>query len=204
MSQVPLIALIANGDFGCDLPKLIASFTPQQIVACDGAYVRAVNAGIEVDYVVGDGDSIGVPPTKFIHIAEQDTNDLEKAFRFALTLASRIRVAIFAASGLREDHLLGNIFRLLDFAKCADEVIMISDFGRFDVMCGERTFTACIRQAVSIFATDSTTHVHSTGLEWSLDEVRFTNLYCATLNRATATTFTLRSTAPILVYRANV
>ena len=40
----------------------------------------------------------------------------------------------------------------------------------------------------------------STGLEWHLNGVKFKNLYCATLNRASAARVTLTATKPVLVY----
>jgi hypothetical protein len=40
----------------------------------------------------------------------------------------------------------------------------------------------------------------STGLEWPLAGVKFKNLYCATLNRASAARVTLTTTKPVLVY----
>ena len=42
----------------------------------------------------------------------------------------------------------------------------------------------------------------SRGLEWPLDGVRFENLYCATLNRATAAVVTLTSDRPVFAYLA--
>jgi hypothetical protein len=40
----------------------------------------------------------------------------------------------------------------------------------------------------------------SRGLEWPLDGVRFDNLYCATLNRATAARICVTTTRKVFVY----
>ena len=42
----------------------------------------------------------------------------------------------------------------------------------------------------------------SKGLQWPLDDVKFKNLYCATLNRTTTTRVSLTATHPVYVYFA--
>ena len=97
--------------------------------------------------------------------------------------------------GKREDHTLGNVFRALDFG-----LDVVTDHGRFTAVEGRRTFRLAKGSSVSVFATDPTTRMTSTGLEWPLDGVVFENLYCATLNRASAATVTLTATKRVYVY----
>ena len=181
------------------------------LVCCDGALAAARALGREPDFVVGDGDSISPADAKslgdrFVRVAEQDTNDLAKAFRFACERSPRppdaLRIAILGSTGLREDHALGNIFRLADFAATAPHVVLYTDAGFFEVVRGERTFPCEPGEAVSVFAPTPGTEVSSNGLQWPLDGVSLADLWSGTLNRTTGPSFTLRTDGrPILVYR---
>ena len=97
--------------------------------------------------------------------------------------------------GKREDHLLGNVFRALDLG-----VEIVTEFGRFVPVAGKASLRVSKGTPVSVFAVDPATRMTSTGLEWHLNGVKFKNLYCATLNRASAARVTLTATKPVLVY----
>ena len=127
-------------------------------------------------------------------MSEQDTNDLEKAIAYCAKQEWRNPV-IVGATGKREDHALGNIFRALDYG-CE----IVTDCGRFIPVCDRVSLKAAKGAAVSIFAPDPKTRMTSKGLEWTLDDVKFRNLYCATLNRATASRVTLTTTKPVSVF----
>jgi thiamine pyrophosphokinase len=100
--------------------------------------------------------------------------------------------------GKREDHLLGNVFRALDLG-----VEIVTEFGRFVPVVGKASFRIAKGTPVSVFAVDPATRMTSKGLEWPLDGVRFKNLYCATLNRASAARVTLATNRPVLVFIAS-
>lgn len=172
-----------------------------RVVACDGAanaYRR--RTGRWPTLIVGDLDSFArtrqdAPGTKrILACPEQETNDLEKAVR-ACRARGWDNLVIVGATGKREDHTLGNIFRAFALG-----VEIVTDEGRLIPVATHLTLPGALGTGVSIFADDPATRVVSTGLEWPLDEVRFTNLYCATLNRVSAPRVTLRTTRPILVF----
>ena len=190
-----------------------------RLIACDGAWRKALDLGRTPDAVVGDGDSLGEDGREalaqrgipFIGEEEQETNDLCKAFRHAVaTGAEGDAVVILGATGRREDHALGNIFHLLDFAAAPREggsdrlparVSMVTDFGTFEpVLPPGGTWTASAGRSVSVFAPVPGTRMTSEGLEWPLEGVALDALWRGTLNRATGDTFTLRTTHPILLY----
>jgi len=177
------------------------------LVCCDGALATARLLGREPDFVVGDGDSISAADRqslgdRFVHVPEQETNDLAKAFSFACRSAAMpAPFAILGATGLREDHTLGNIFRLVDFTAEVPVTVLYTDSGTFEVLRGERTFACRTGEAVSIFAPFPDTAVSSEGLEWPLDGVSLASLWSGTLNRTTGESFALRTNQPILVYR---
>ena len=102
---------------------------------------------------------------------------------------------IVGATGKREDHTIGNVFRALAYG-CE----IVTDLGRFVPVCGKAAFKVRKGAAVSVFAPDPKTRMTSKGLEWPLNEVRFRTLYCATLNRATGSRVNLTATHSAIVY----
>lgn len=200
-----MIAVLANGAVPSHPIPLKVLADADMLVCCDGALAAARALGREPDFVVGDGDSITPADRqslgdRFVHIAEQDTNDLAKAFHFACSRTTH--VAILGATGLREDHTLGNIFRLVDFTAVVPDTVLYTDAGTFEVVRGKRTFAARPEEAVSIFAPVPDTEVASQGLQWPLEGVSLADLWSGTLNRTTGPSFTLRTNGrPILVYR---
>jgi thiamine pyrophosphokinase len=172
--------------------------------------------------VVGDGDSLGEAGREvltqrgipFVGEEEQETNDLCKAFRHAVaTGAEGDGFVILGATGRREDHALGNIFHLLDFAMGiprgtdgtgVPRVSMVTDFGTFEpVLPPGGTWTAKAGRSVSVFAPVPGTRMTSEGLEWPLEGVALDALWRGTLNRTTGGAFTLRTTHPVLLYLAH-
>ena len=212
--------ILAAGDFprkGGAAWKLLAGAT--RVVCCDGAadaYRRRFRRWPDV--IIGDLDSIvGGPrrsgtdrrpseggavrpgphasqPSVCVRIPDQNTNDLEKAMSYCAKRGWKNHV-IVGATGKREDHAIGNVFRALDYG-CE----IVTDHGRFIPVRGKATLKVAKGAAVSIFAPDPKTRMTSRGLEWPLDDVRFRNLYCATLNRATSVRVTLTTTGPVSVF----
>lgn len=194
------VVIVANGEFpkkdGVAWKLLAAAL---RVVCCDGAadtYRRRFRRWPDV--IIGDFDSVRVRsvPCRVIHDADQDTNDLEKAMMYCAKQGWRNPI-IVGATGKREDHAIGNVFRALDYG-CE----IVTDRGRFVPVCGKASFKVAKGSAVSIFAPDPKTRMTSNGLEWPLDDVKFKNLYCATLNRTTATRVSLTATHPVYVYFA--
>ena len=194
--------ILAAGDFprkGGAAWELLAA--AKRVVACDSAanaYRRRFRKW--PDAIVGDLDSVsGLSPhvscpTSLVRVPDQETNDLEKAMTYCAQQGWRDPV-IVGATGKREDHAIGNVFRALDYG-CE----IVTDTGRFIPVRGKAALKARKGAAVSIFAPDPKTRMKSKGLAWTLDAVRFRNLHCATLNRATASRVTLTSTKPVSVY----
>lgn len=193
--------ILAQGDFpkrGGRAWRILAE--AKRVVACDGAaraYRRRL--GKWPDVIVGDLDSLGVKATRLegvtvVKVAEQETNDLEKALNFCCERGWR-DVVVVGATGRREDHTLGNVFRALDRG-----VRMVTDYGEFHPVCGRASFQCNQDCGVSVFAPDPRTRMTSTGLRWPLGGVQFVNLYCATLNRTCGRRFTVTSDRPVYVY----
>ncbi len=183
-----------------------------RVVACDSAWRTAVALGRTPDAVVGDGDSLGKDDRRVILLCgiplvlvdEQDTNDLCKAFDHALSAfpdADAGDIAILGATGRREDHSIGNIFHLIDFAARARRVSIVTDNGAFEpVLPPGREWDTREGAPVSVFAPIPGTAISSEGLEWPLDGVALDALWKGTLNRTTGRSFSLRVSKPAIVY----
>ena len=193
--------ILAAGDFpkkGGAAWRLLAG--APRVVACDSAadvYHRRFHKWPTV--IIGDLDSFSRPnliphPSSLIPVPDQDTNDLEKAMAYCAKQGWR-KPVIVGATGKREDHTIGNVFRALAYG-CE----IVTDHGRFVPVRGKASFKVAKGVAVSIFAPDPKTRMTSRGLEWPLDDVKFRNLYCATLNRATSSRVTLTCTKPVSVF----
>lgn len=126
-----------------------------------------------------------------VKVDEQEHNDQTKAFRWAIeNLKGISQIYILGATGEREDHTIGNISLLMEYARTYDleglgiNVEMISDHSTifaatdtFEMDCGEG-------RKVSIFSPDNNLRIKSEGLEWQTEDVVFDNWWKATLNRA--------------------
>lgn len=195
------VVILANGDFPSADKPLERLKEADIVICCDGAAINLIEYGRKPDYVVGDLDSLPEGLKRdladcIVHIEEQESNDLTKAFNFALTLHPE-RIDILGATGKREDHTLGNISLLIDYTReAACPVEMFTDFGRFIAFFSSGTFHTDKGGQVSIFAFDPTLKIKSAGLVYPTDEVIFNSLWKATLNEAASTEFSLSLSHP--------
>lgn len=192
------------------------------IICCDGALSKFIRNSESIfgerrlpDIVVGDMDSLSPALKKkhsdiIVKIDEQEHNDQTKAFRWAMeNLQGISQIYILGATGEREDHTIGNMSLLMEYARTYDlektgiNVEMVSDHATifavtdtFEMECGEG-------RRISIFTPDNSLRIRSTGLEWPTDDVVFDNWWKATLNRASQDTvrleFSHRSMALIMM-----
>ena len=197
----PSIVILAAGDFPQAEAPLRALHEADVRICCDSAAEALVAHGLEPDFIVGDLDSL-TPAFQeryagiLTRIAEQDDNDLTKAFHLALTLDPS-RITVVGATGRREDHTLGNVSLLLDYAReAACPVEMLTDYGRFTAIFDTATLPAVPGRQVSIFAFDNSLKITSAGLKYPTDAVVFDTLWKATLNEALSDAFTLTLSHP--------
>ena len=197
------VVIICDGRFPkSDYPRYLIG-TADFIICCDGALQKFLRASEAIfgrkrlpDIVVGDMDSLSPALRKrhgdiIVKIDEQEHNDQTKAFRWALENIEGIsQIYILGATGEREDHTIGNISLLMEYARTYDlesmgiNVEMISDHATifavtdtFEMDCGEG-------RRISIFSPDNSLRIRSEGLQWPTDEVVFDNWWKATLNKA--------------------
>ncbi|NLE35412.1 MAG: thiamine diphosphokinase [Bacteroidales bacterium] len=186
--------ILANGKYPTHPVPLARLQEAELIVCCDGASGKLVAHGLEPGVIIGDLDS--VPPTirkrynkVMVTDNDQETNDLTKAVNWCVSNGIR-EVAIIGATGLREDHTLGNISLLADYSRRIDAV-MLTDTGSFRVYDHSATISSHPGQQVSLFSLDPTLKVSSTGLKYPLKDLALHSWWRGTLNEAAGDRFAL-------------
>ena len=190
--------ILAAGDFPADFSYARSILMgAKRVICCDSAADSyREKTGREPFAVVGDCDSVRGSFETLVRIDDQDTNDLAKAVEFCRS-QGWLRPVILGACGKREDHSIGNVFRALEYG-----LDVITDYGRFTALEGYGSYEVGKGASVSIFATERDTVMTSKGLCWSLGGVKFSNLYCATLNKADADVIELSTNRKVYVYIA--
>jgi thiamine pyrophosphokinase len=164
------------------------------IVCCDGAAEKLVAHGMEPGIITGDLDSVS-PELKrkyksiLVTDADQETNDLTKAVKWCVSQGIN-EIAILGATGLREDHTIGNISLLADYSR-GIKVTMFTDTGFFRVFDRTVTIDSFPGQQVSLFSPDPGLAVTSSGLRYPLHNLRLTSWWRGTLNEAAGDSFNL-------------
>jgi thiamine pyrophosphokinase len=201
--------IVANGSFPVSEAPLDLLHKASTVIACDGAVGSLHQRGIIPSAIVGDLDSIPDAlrrryADRLHGEAEQDTNDLTKAVRYACN-AGLTEALILGATGLREDHTIGNISLLLEYARLLRRVEMLSDYGLFTPLTGCGGSLASVEgQQVSIFTPRPGVEIVRTeGLRWPISQRRLDSWWQGTLNEALGDRFTLHLAGGegVIVYR---
>jgi thiamine pyrophosphokinase len=186
--------ILANGKYPVHEVPLRHLREAHLIICCDGAAKKLAAHGLEPGAIIGDLDS--VPPSirkKYHKImiadTDQDTNDLTKAVNWCVSKGIR-EVAIVGATGLREDHTLGNISLLADYSSML-KVTMLTDTGSFIVIDPGTIVTSVPGQQVSVFSLDPAMGITSSGLRYPLNNLRLHSWWRGTLNEAAGDHFSL-------------
>ena len=193
--------IVAGGEFPTAPQPMEVLQSAQFVVCCDGAADSYIATGRVPDSIVGDGDSISaVNREKYAHllhiVTEQESNDQTKAVRHLMERGMR-RIAIVGATGRREDHTIGNISLLIEYARNGCEVCSFTDHGVF-IPCDGTTTHKCRKgQQVSIFSITAN-EMSSSGLLYPI--YNFTNWWQGTLNECTGEEFTINAKKEYLLF----
>ena len=193
--------IVAGGEFPTAPQPLEVLQGAQYVVCCDGAADRYIATGHVPDAIVGDGDSISAENrgkfAQLLHIiAEQESNDQTKAVRFLMEHGKR-RIAIVGATGRREDHTIGNISLLIEYARAGCDVRSFTDHGVF-IPCNGTTTHKCHKgQQVSIFSITAK-EMSAQGLLYPIYD--FNNWWQGTLNECTGEEFTIKAKGEYLLF----
>ena len=193
--------IVAGAEFPTALQPLCILHSAPYVVCCDGAADHYIATGRVPDAIVGDGDSISPGNReRYAHllhiITEQESNDQTKAVRFLIEKEMR-RIAIVGATGKREDHTIGNISLLIEYARQGCDVRSFTDHGVFIPCNGTTTHKCCKGQQVSIFSITAK-ELSAEGLLYPIYD--FNNWWQGTLNECTGDEFTINANGEYLLF----
>ena len=207
--------IVGNGQFPKKEYPLYLLESADYVICCDGAldtYLRHFRGRNlrRPDVVIGDMDSLSEKTAErfrdiAVKIDEQETNDQSKAFHYILEHFPDVdTVHILGATGKREDHTIGNLSLLMEYARemrrqdCGRTVFVdiVSDWSTAFAITDTCTLDVGEGRSVSIICPDNSLNIKSEGLVWPTDNVVFDNLWQATLNRASADRISLTFSHP--------
>ena len=207
--------IVGNGQFPKREYPLYLLESADYVICCDGAidtYLRHFRSRNlrRPDVVIGDMDSLSKKTAErfrdiAVKIDEQETNDQSKAFHYILEHFPDVdTIHILGATGKREDHTVGNLSLLMEYARemrrqdCGRTVFVdiVSDWSTAFAITDTCTLDVGEGRSVSIICPDNSLNIKSEGLVWPTDNVIFDNLWQATLNRASADRISLTFSHP--------
>ena len=209
--KIPIVqsfdtVILADGTFPRHAIPLEFLKNAKRIICCDGSVSGLLAYGLEPDYIAGDLDTISEElkirfSSILHHDSNQENNDLTKAVQFCMD-RGWTQITILGATGKREDHSLGNLSLLADYAENA-EVQLLSDYGSFVAQPAHSgVYESYSGQPVSIFSLDPSILFSSENLLYPLDKRSFTSWWQGTLNEAISDTFILsKSKGKGLIFR---
>jgi thiamine pyrophosphokinase len=197
--------IVADGVFPQHSVPLGYLKKAKNIICCDGGTQNLLLSGRIPDAIIGDMDSLNADlinrfSDRIYRDENQDINDLTKAVVWCSKMGYT-DIIIVGATGKREDHTLGNISLLVEYAGYMN-VIMATDTGVFQPLLRSTHLSSFEGQQVSIFSIDPETEITSHGLRYPLKQTKLRNWWSATLNEALEETFILEfNNGRILVYQ---
>lgn len=199
--------ILANGKFPKNNKLINIIKEANYLAVCDGAILNIDKLDIKPNIIIGDLDSIPNSlklkyKNEIIHIAEQNSNDLSKAFYHCLSLGFNDFI-ILGATGKREDHAIANISLLSIYAKKCNCVIMQSDYGEFRVYYPPCKIKSYKGQQISIFTLNPYAKLTSYGLKYPLNSLTLNIWANGTLNEANGEEFIIESNIniEIIIYK---
>ncbi len=205
------VVILANGDYPTHPIPVNLLHQAKRLLCCDQAGEMALHdPKLTIEAVVGDGDSLSMDlrnliGSRFIHIEEQEDNDLTKATRYAIShlkqwgIDEKPTIIYLGATGKREDHTLANISLMMRYHKEMNiKPVMVTDYGWFIPVTGDAVFESFPGQQVSLF-NFSCTELSGEGLKWA--PYATTQLWQGSLNEALDHQFAIHANGYYLVYR---
>jgi|TARA_B000000609_G_scaffold100520_1_gene76879 thiamine pyrophosphokinase len=179
-----------------------------KIIACDGAVERCLDASINVDYVVGDMDSLenttlaelskmGIEVQK---LDDQNNNDLQKAINFSSEIGAD-RINIIGVEGGSNQHQFASYWCLFEtevecYIHLSDSIVSMVKNGRVKLSIEKE-------KEFSIFAIGDCDGVNVSGGKWQLSNEKLTPNSRGLHNLANDETITIScNNGMLLVFRS--
>ncbi len=147
------------------------------VIAADSGLDHAAHIGLEVDFVVGDMDSVDRRrldahrgPVE-LHPVDKDATDFELALEHALERPNVERIIVLGGRGGRIDHFLANAAVIANpkFARC--EIDWLVGTARISVVRHHTQMHGTPGQTVSLLAAGGdVTGITTSGLRWELSD----------------------------------
>lgn len=198
--------IIDNGSFPNHPIPLEILKNAITIICCDGAANELIARNIIPTIIIGDMDSISQEnKLKYkdiiIQIDDQETNDQTKAIEWAINNGYS-DVVILGSTGKREDHTIGNISLLCNYAKRI-KVCSVSDNGIFTPILESKIFESTVDQQISIFSLNPETKISSENLKFPLNELKLKSWWMGTLNESMGQSFSIQfKNGELIVFQA--
>lgn len=198
--------ILANGKYPEHEIPVRLLHGAKYLICCDGAVVKHLGKGRVPDAVVGDLDSLpmevrAVFASKLHHFPDQNSNDLTKSVKFCQEKGFK-SIVILGATGLREDHTIGNIALLVGYAQQGMDVVMVTDTGVFLPMLHSGMVRSFEGQQVSLFSFNPETRITSHNLQYPIENSALSMWWQGTLNESLGDRFELEFTpGPLAVYQ---
>ena len=204
MSFNPPVVILTDGVFPTHGRPLEVLRKAGTLICCDGAANKLIGWTPQPDAVVGDLDSLSEEARTAFHdrlveLPSQQSGDLEKALRWVAGKGAK-EVTILGATGLRDDHNLGNLLMLwTDFGL---DITLLTDTGQFTVVRTARSFRSFEGQVVSLFPESSRVLITTSELVYPLQDAPLSTPYEGTSNRSLGPVFSVMVTGgAVLVYQ---
>lgn len=142
------------------------------IVCADGGANKVRAYGIVPDCIIGDLDSITQKTRHFfsfvpvIHVADQESTDLEKVLEYLLTQRFT-SASIIGATGDRPDHMMANFSILLKYNKKI-ALQFFDEFCTIEIVQKRNRFTSAVGQQISLVPMGKCTGITTKGLKYPL------------------------------------
>ncbi len=171
------ILIIANGEAP---PKKILNRLTESascIIAADGGCNACAQNGLEPDYAIGDLDSMDpetcqrFKATEFIHVGDQETTDVQKALNLARDMQAN-RIVLTGVTGLRSDHMLGNMLLLQNW-RHETPLEIVDAFGSFSIVINETDLHLPVGRLVSLLSFTPAFGITLTGFKYPLQNADF-------------------------------
>lgn len=200
--------ILANGALPTEMHALEILRQAEQIICCDGAVGKLVEAGLEPTAIVGDLDSMRKEDLqKWQHCLYPDKseeyNDLQKALKYCL--AHQLdHIVLLGCNGLRDDHFIANLSIMATYCEQL-HLKMVTDYGTFIVLRQTTTLPSFAGQQISIFCKDEHLPLTFHGLKYPVQRRCFMHFWEGSLNEALKDNFTieLHGEGVVVVYLAN-
>ncbi|NVJ89901.1 MAG: thiamine diphosphokinase [Flavobacteriaceae bacterium] len=158
--------LLLNGS----RPKTLPDLSKYAIIcATDGAYKLLKEKSITPHFISGDFDSISEIPKdiEVIHTPNQEFTDFEKAIKILLNMGIT-NVHVYGASGLSQDHFLGNLHVAIVF-KNKIQITFFDDYQYYFLAKQTEKIKVKKGNIVSLVPVVETKNIITKGLEYELE-----------------------------------